>query len=159
MKAARGNVVSLSYSLTDDDGIVLDSTEGREPLSYLHGYGNIIPGLERELEGREGGYASQVTVEPEEAYGQPEPKAVFDVPMSDLPADMEFSEGMEVVGETPQGPVRLTVTAVGEDSVTLDGNHPLAGKTLHFEVEVLSVREGTPEEKAQGHPTPSVEIE
>jgi len=159
MKAAHGNVVSLNYSLTDDDGNLLDSSEGCEPLVYLHGYGNIIPGLEEELEGQEAGYSSQVTVEPERGYGMPEPKAVFEVPLSDLPADMELEPGMEVVGETPNGPVRLAVTEVGEETVTLDGNHPLAGMTLHFDVEVLSVRSGTDEEKARGHVTPIVDIE
>lgn len=151
MKIAQGTVVSLHYSLSDQDGTFFDSTEGREPLSYLHGYGNIIPGLERELEGAEPGYTGRITVPPEEAYGERNPEAVFEVGNEQLPPDFEPKPGMVVQAQTPEGVVQVTVDEVTDSGVVLDANHPLAGKTLNFDVEVADVREATEEEKQHGH--------
>lgn len=158
MKVERGTVVSLLYTLTDDEGTVLDSTEGREPLEYLHGYDNIVPGLEEALEGAEAGFRTDVVVEPDKGYGPLDPSALFAVPRDRFPDDLEVEVGMTVVGETEDGAVRLTVREVREEDgvVILDGNHPLAGMALHFSVEVVDVRASSAAEAAQGYPMPRV---
>lgn len=158
MKVEHGAVVSLLYTLTDDEGIVLDSTDGREPLEYLHGYKNIIPGLEEVLEGNETGFQTSVTVPPDKGYGAVDLSALFAVPRDRFPEDVELAEGMTVVSETDSGPVRLTVREVRKEDglVVLDGNHPLAGMTLHFAVEVAGVRPSTEQEAGQGYPMPRV---
>lgn len=151
MKASHGKVVSLHYTLTDEYGVLLDSSRGREPFDYLHGYGNIIRGLETALEGREGGFHSAVAVAPAEGYGEYNPQAVFGVPREQFPPDEDIQVGMQVQGEGERGILTFTVVGVTEQQVTLDANHPLAGKTLHFDVEVLDVREATPQELVHGH--------
>jgi FKBP-type peptidyl-prolyl cis-trans isomerase SlyD len=151
MKTANGMVVTMHYTLTDEAGTVLDSSDGREPLSYLHGHGNIIPGLEKALEGAGAGFKSSVTVSPEEGYGDRNPDAVFEAPKEHFPPDIDITPGARVYAEGPQGPVSFTVVEQSESGVTLDANHPLAGQTLHFEVEVLDVREATAEELEHGH--------
>ena len=148
MEATRGAVVTLSYTLRDDEGQVIESTE--KPFAYLHGFGKIIPGLEKALEGAEPGHQQEVVVEPAEAYGEPDPKAIVTLPSESIPEDMDLKPGMKVVGEAPSGPVDLTVLEVNEDSVVVDANHPLAGKTLHFDLEVVDVRAPSDEELAQG---------
>ncbi len=152
MKAVRGNVVTIEYTLTDDEGRVLDASEGSAPLEYLHGYDNIIPALESALDSLETGHTASVTIPPEEAYGDREPDAVFEVPREDLPEEMELRPGMRVSAQTPKGQIALTVVELTEEKAILDGNHPLAGTTLHFDVEVTDVREATEEELAQGAP-------
>jgi FKBP-type peptidyl-prolyl cis-trans isomerase SlyD len=152
MKATRGAVVSLNYSLSDDEGAILDTNEDCGPLTYLHGFDNIIPGLERELEGAEQGFKNTIVVEPVDAYGELDPEAIFTVSRADFPEDMVITEGMQVVGDTPNGPVSLVVTEVRDDEVMVDANHPLAGKRLHFSVEVLAVRAATDAELTLGHP-------
>ncbi len=158
MKVKHGTVVSLLYTLTDDEGTILDSTAGGEPLDYLHGYRNIIVGLEEALDGVEAGFQTQVTVQPDKGYGEVDTSAVFAVPIDQFPTDMELEAGMTVVGELQDGPVRFTVREVRdqEREVVLDGNHPLAGMTLHFAVEVVGVRAATDSEAAQGYPVPRV---
>ncbi|NLG67105.1 MAG: peptidylprolyl isomerase [Actinobacteria bacterium] len=158
MKVEHGTVVSLLYTLTDDEGTILDSTAGGEPLDYLHGYRNIIVGLEEALDGVEAGFQTQVTVQPDKGYGEVDTSAVFAVPIDQFPTDMELEAGMTVVGELQDGPVRFTVREVRdqEREVVLDGNHPLAGMTLHFAVEVVGVRAATDAEAAQGYPVPRV---
>lgn len=151
MKAARGKVVSLHYTLTDDQGIVLDSSQGREPLAYLHGYGNLIHGLETALEGREAGFATTVKVAPADAYGDYQPEAVFEVPRRQFPPQEDIQVGMQVQGESEHGIQSFRVVQVSDQAVVLDGNHPMAGKNLHFDVEVLDVREATAQELAHGH--------
>lgn len=151
MKATSGMVVSMHYTLTDDSGEVIDSSEGRGPFDYLHGHANIIPGLERALEGADVGFKSKVTVSAEDAYGVRNERAVFDVPRDQFPPNEDIQVGMQVHGEGPQGVLTFTVVDVSDDSVRLDGNHPLAGKTLHFDVEILGVREASEEEVAHGH--------
>ncbi len=115
MQATRGAVVSLSYTLTDDEGTVIDSSEGCAPLIYLHGYENIIAGLENALEGVTAGYKSQVVVEAADAYGEVDEEAIFEVPREQFPEDMPVVPGMTVAGETPSGDVPLVVVEVNDD--------------------------------------------
>lgn len=151
MKTEPNMVVSLHYTLKDDSGEVLDSSSGREPLSYLHGHGNIIPGLEKALEGTSVGHRSNVAVAAADAYGETNPDLVFEAPKEQFPADMELAEGARVYAEGPDGPVSFTVVRLTESGAVLDGNHPLAGKRLHFDVEVVEIRPATKEELAHGH--------
>ena len=151
MKAAPGMVVSMHYTLTDDSGDVLDSSRGGEPFSYLHGHSNIIPGLEKALEGTEAGFKSKVTVAPTEGYGEKNPEAIFEAPREHFPPDMKLEIGARVYADGPNGPITLTVVKLTESGAVLDANHPLAGKTLHFDVEITTVRTATAEELAHGH--------
>ncbi len=151
MKIARDTVVTLHYTLTDDSGEVLDTSAGGEPLGYLHGHGNIIPGLEKALEGNSAGFKSVVTISAVEGYGEKNLNAVFDAPRKHFPGDMRLAPGVRVQTQGEHGPMTLTIVKVTDDSVTLDGNHPLAGRTLHFDVEILAVRGATEEELVHGH--------
>jgi len=155
MKVEEGAVVSLIYKVKDEDGQVIDDNREASPLEYLHGHGNIISGLEGALDGVEKGERLEVTVEPEEAYGQPNPEAVFGMPRDRFPDDMDVEAGMQFAAETPEGPATLTVVEVGEEEVTVDANHPLAGKKLSFEVEVAGVRTATEGELNQQRPAPA----
>ena len=151
MKAASGMVVTMHYTLTDDSGEVLDSSQGSEPLAYLHGHGNIIPGLEKALEGKEAGHKSKVTVAPAEGYGEVNDEAIFEAPREHFPGDVELAVGQRVYAEGPNGQIALTVTKLTDKGAVLDANHPLAGKTLHFDVELTEVRTATQEELTHGH--------
>lgn len=144
-------VVTMHYTLTDDSGEVLDASIAREPLAYLHGHGNIIPGLEKALEGVAAGHKARITVAPADGYGEHDPKAVFEAPRTEFPPDMELTPGLRVTADSHKGPVSLTIVAVNEVNCTLDYNHPLAGKTLHFDVEVIKIRPATREEVEHGH--------
>lgn len=151
MKAAHGRVVSLHYTLTDDHGMLLDSSRGREPFAYLHGHGNIIRGLETALEGSEAGFLSNIKVPPGDGYGDYNPEAVFEVPRGQFPPDEDIRVGMQVQGEGEHGVLSFTVVEVNGQGVVLDANHPMAGKNLNFDVEVLGVREATEQELSHGH--------
>lgn len=151
MQIADRCVVSFHYTLTDDAGEVLDSSSGRAPLAYLHGAGNIVPGLESALAGRSAGDSLKVSVPPEEGYGVHHAGLVQEVPKSAFGGVDQVEVGMEFHAQGPQGMFAVTVTAVEDETVTIDGNHPLAGKTLHFDVEITEVREATAEESAHGH--------
>lgn len=151
MQIAQNSVVAFHYTLTNDAGEVLDSSEGREPLTYLHGAGNIIPGLEKELEGRENGDKLQVAVSPEEGYGENQPSLVQEVPRDAFQGVESVEPGMQFQAQTQGGPLMVTVTKVEGDTVTVDGNHPLAGQKLNFDVEIAEVREATDEEVEHGH--------
>jgi FKBP-type peptidyl-prolyl cis-trans isomerase SlyD len=153
MEVSNGAVVAMNYTLTDDDGELIDSS--LDPLVYLHGYGNIIPGLEKGLEGAEPGQRHTVVVEPAEAYGETDPGAIITVPSDTVPEGVDLTPGMVVVGDTPSGPIQLTVREVNDDNIVVDGNHPLAGKRLHFEVEIVTVRAASDEELAEGCPLES----
>lgn len=146
MQVTRGTVVSLNYTLRDDDGQVIEKTE--EPFDYLHGYNRIIPGLEKALEGAEPGHQEEIVVEPADAYGERDEGAVFSVPAENVLEGAEVWPGMQVIGDTPGGPVMLTVREVNEDDIMVDANHPLAGMRLHFDVEVLGVRAASDDELA-----------
>lgn len=151
MQASRDKIVTMHYTLTADDGNVLDSSSGGEPLSYLHGHGNIVAGLEKALEGAETGFKSRVTVAPEEGYGARREEMVIAAPRDQFDPAMDLKPGLQVVANGPQGQIIFTVREVGDEEVTLDGNHPLAGQRLHFEVEVTDVRAASDEELAHGH--------
>lgn len=150
MKIAADTVVSIDYVLRDEAGEVLDESKG-EPLAYLHGHHNIVPGLEAALEGKGAGDKTRAKIEPEQGYGVHNPNKVLQIPRSQLSSEMEPEIGMMLHAETEQGPVPLWITEVGAEEVTVDGNHPLAGKVLDFEVEVKEVREASAEELSHGH--------
>jgi FKBP-type peptidyl-prolyl cis-trans isomerase SlyD len=151
MKIAHEKVVSIHYTLTNKEGTVLDSSSGSDPLAYLHGFGNIIPGLENALEGKATGDKLSVTVEPEQGYGARDERLVQAVPRSAFKGVEELSPGMQFQAQGPQGTRLVVVTQVADDEVTVDANHPLAGQTLHFDVEVSEVRDATAEELEHGH--------
>lgn len=151
MNIADRCAVSFHYTLTDDAGTVLDSSRDSEPLVYLHGAGNIVPGLEQAMTGRKPGDAFKVDVAPELGYGTRVDALVQQMPRTAFAGMPEPEVGMQFQAESNMGPVMVTVVAVDGDSVTLDGNHSLAGVTLHFDVEVVSVREATTEEIEHGH--------
>lgn len=151
MQIEKNAVVAIDYTLTDTEGQVLDTSEGRGPLNYLHGAGNIIPGLERALEGKAEGEKLQVTVPPEEGYGQRDDALVQQVPKKLFAETAEPKPGMQFQAQGPQGTQLLTVVEVQEEQVTVDANHPLAGRELSFDVAVVNVREATPDEIEHGH--------
>lgn len=151
MQVSKDKVVSIDYTLRDDQGQVLDTSSGREPLPYLHGAQNIIPGLEAALEGKRVGDTLSVTVLPADAYGERDAELVQDVPRDRFQGVSQIEPGMQFQAQTPQGRRIVTVTKVDDQNVTVDANHPLAGQTLHFEVTVKDVRQATPEEVQHGH--------
>lgn len=151
-KVEDGKVIAIHYELKNAGGEVLDSSEGGEPLEYLHGAENIVPGLEKQLGGKAVGDKLQVVVAPEDGYGERDDRGVFEVPKSEFPDDAEIEVGMQIAIQDDSGHVfPVMITAVGDDKVTLDVNHPLAGEELHFDVSVESVRDATDEEKQHGH--------
>jgi FKBP-type peptidyl-prolyl cis-trans isomerase SlyD len=146
-----GQVVSLEYTLRVD-GKVVDASASGDPLEYLHGAANIIPGLEREMEGMAIGESKQVTVSAVDGYGEENDEAFLDVPRSEFPEDMPPDPGVEMELTTPEGqPMYARVESVEEDIVNLNMNHPLAGKELNFEVKVIGLRDATEEEMDHGH--------
>ena len=151
MQIGKNRVVTLNYTLRDEQGTVIDTSTGRAPLAYLHGKGNIIPGLEEALDGKAAGDTLDVTVAPERAYGLRDERLVQIVPRGKFGEVEGLQPGMQVRANGPQGPRIVTVVRVDPDFVTVDGNHPLAGRTLHFAVEVAEVRKATHEEVSHGH--------
>ena len=152
MTIKENSAVSFHYSLTDDDGQQLDSSAGKEPLAYLHGAGNIIPGLENALTGKAVGDSMSVAVSAAEGYGEVQKELIQDVPRSSFQGVDVIEVGMQFEAQTGQGgSVPVTVTAVTDEIVTVDGNHPLAGKNLNFDVSIEDVRDATEEEIAHGH--------
>ena len=145
-------VVSMHYKLTDDEGNLLDSSEGGEPLAYIHGIGHIIPGLEKALVGKVAGDSLQVKITPEEGYGEITPELIEVVDIAAFEGVESVEEGMRFETESDDGVVQgIVVRAVEGDKITIDGNHPFAGKTLNFDVEIVAVREAESEEIAHGH--------
>jgi FKBP-type peptidyl-prolyl cis-trans isomerase SlyD len=151
MNITENCVASFHYTLTDGSGKVLDSSEGQEPLSYLHGAGNIIPGLEKELLGKKVGDKLNVSVKAAEAYGERDDSMVQKLPSSMFSGVDNIEAGMEFHAETEHGLQVVTVTSVENDEVTIDGNHPLAGVDLTFDVEITEIRAATEEEVNHGH--------
>lgn len=151
MSIEKNKVVSFDYTLTDTQGRVLDSSEGREPLVYLHGYKGIIPGVERALEGKDVGDHLNITITPEDGYGHRNAELVQAVPRSAFRGVNDIKPGMQFQAQTPQGTQIVFVTAVDADNVTVDANHPLAGATLQFDINVRAIREATAEELQHGH--------
>ena len=145
-------VVSMHYTLTDGNGDVVDSSEGADPLTYLHGAGNIIPGLETALVGKTEGDSVQVVVQPEEGYGEFMPDLVQVVDRSTFEGVESIEVGMGFEARAEDGSARrIVVREVDGDQVTVDGNHPLAGAELHFDVQIMTIRDATEEELAHGH--------
>ena len=151
MQVAQDRVVSIHYTLTDDSGAVIDSSSGGDPLAYLQGHGNLIPGLERELEGKEAGDTLKVRIAPTDAYGDQDASLVQDVPRSAFGPNANVQVGMQFHAESNQGARTVTITKIVDDTITVDGNHPLAGQHLNFDVEVINVRAATQEELTHGH--------
>jgi FKBP-type peptidyl-prolyl cis-trans isomerase SlyD len=144
-------VVLIHYTLKDDAGKVIDSSDGGEPLAYIQGHGNLVPGLEKALEGKKDGDAVAVTLAPADGYGTRNDALVQRVPKRSLQGSGEIRKGMQFQAQTDEGLRVFTVTAVVGDMVSLDGNHPLADQTLHFDVQIVSVRAATAEELEHGH--------
>ncbi len=151
MEIAADRVVLIHYTLKDDAGAVIDTSNGGEPLAYIQGHGNLVPGLERALEGRAAGHKFNVSVPPEDGYGKRDAALVQQVARRALQGAGHIKKGMQFQASTADGMRVFTVTAVVGDMVSLDGNHPLADRTLHFDIEVVGVREATGEELEHGH--------
>lgn len=151
MQVADNTAVSIHYTLTNDDGEVLDSSIGDEAMVYLHGGGNIIQGLEKALHGKTAGDKFTVRVDPEEAYGELIEELVQVLPRAMFEGIDTVEVGMQFHADVSAGSGIVTVIAVSDDGITIDGNHPLAGVALNFDVEVVGVRTATPEEASHGH--------
>jgi FKBP-type peptidyl-prolyl cis-trans isomerase SlyD len=151
MQIERDKVVTFHYSLTDAEASFTESSEGKDPVAYLHGYGNIVPGLENELRGKKAGDTFQARIAPEHAYGMRDESNVQRVPLKHLIKPGKLEVGKAVAVNTNAGPRRALVLKVGKFNVDLDLNHPLAGKTLVFDVRVVEVRDATHEEIAHRH--------
>ena len=152
MKIAKDRVVELEYRLHLGDGQVIDSSAPGQPLSYLHGRGQIVPGLEGALEGLDVGEAKQVVVAPAQGYGEHDARGLQEVPRTMFPPTTELSPGMRLAAQTDSGEViPIGIHEVKGQTVIVDLNHPLAGKTLHFDVTVRGVRDATAEELTHGH--------
>ncbi len=151
MKIAPNCFVEIEFTLTGDDGTVLDSSDG-ESFTYLQGHDEVVPGLEKGLAGKEAGNALRIVVVPEDGFGERDPQRVTSVPRSEWPADLEVEVGDEVAADDSEGEaVTMWVTAIDANEVNLDGNHPLAGMTLIFEVKILAVRQATAAELEEAH--------
>jgi FKBP-type peptidyl-prolyl cis-trans isomerase SlyD len=151
MSIAADDVVSIHYTLRNDAGEVIDASPAGEPLAYLHGHGNLIAGLERELTGKRAGDKLQVKVPAADAYGKHDPALVQKLPRRALKGVSNVRVGMRLQAQSEHGARAVTVTQLTGDMVTLDGNHPLAGQDLSFEVEIAAVRPATEEELSHGH--------
>jgi FKBP-type peptidyl-prolyl cis-trans isomerase SlyD len=151
MQIAQGVVVAMDYTLKGDDGEILDASEGRGPMFYMHGAGNIIPGLEIELLGLAVGDSKEVTVEAVDGYGDRSDAVIQTVPKDLMSGIDNLEVGMQLRAGTDDGETMVTVTAIGDGTVTVDGNHPMAGRRLHFAVTIVEVRDATDEEKEHGH--------
>jgi len=151
MTIADNKVVTLNYTLTDDEGTVIDKSDDGSFL-YLHGASNIIPGLENALTGKTAGDELKVTVSPEDGYGERDDARLESVPREMFPTDSDIEPGMQFHAEGPEGQmITVTVAKVDDDTVTIDGNHPLAGVQLNFDVKVVEIRDASAEELEHGH--------
>ena len=152
MKIASNKVATLHYTLKDDKGALIESSTGNEPLEYIHGIGNLIPGLESKLEGKQAGDKVSAVVKPEDAYGERDEELIEEVERSEFDEAEELEVGKEFQYDDEDGNVfHVRIVKVTDKMVTIDGNHPLAGQTLSFDVEVLSVRDASKEELEHGH--------
>lgn len=150
MIVEKDRVVSIDYTLRDNSGNLIDSSEGSDPLEYLHGNGNIIPGLEKALAGKKAGDKLTCSIAAADAYGERDDSLIFKVNKSEFEgADIEVGMQFEAHGE--EGAQIVTVMGIEGEEVTIDANHPLAGETLNFDVKIVDVREATSEELEHGH--------
>ncbi|HFE48256.1 MAG TPA: peptidylprolyl isomerase [Chromatiaceae bacterium] len=151
MEISKDKVATLNYVLKNDKGEVMDESQDGQ-FAYLHGASNIIPGLESALEGKKAGDSMSVSVAPAEGYGERDLAQIQQVPRNMFPADVDIEPGMQFQAQSPEGQMMVVmVTAVNDDTVSVDGNHPLAGENLHFDVSVVDVRDASPEELEHGH--------
>ncbi|MBW2466513.1 MAG: peptidylprolyl isomerase [Deltaproteobacteria bacterium] len=149
MEIADKMFVTIDYTLTLESGQEIDKSPEGQPLRFITGIGQIIPGLEKALMGRKAGYSAKIVVEPEDAYGPVKDEMFQDIPQNQFPADVDIKPGMAFEAQGPRGPFMITVSKINDnDTVTVDLNHPMAGKQLHFDVNVVEVREPTAEELA-----------
>lgn len=151
MLIEKDRVALIHYTLTDDGGAVIDSSAGGEPLAYIHGNGNLVPGLETALEGKQAGEKLSVTVQPADGYGVRDEQLIQRVPKRSLGGAGEIKKGMQFQAQVAGGMRAFTVTAVVGDMITLDGNHALADKNLNFQIDIVEVREANQEELDHGH--------
>ena len=150
MNIADKLYVAIDYTLTLESGQEIDKSPEGQPLGFIAGTGQIIPGLEKALMGKVAGDSAKVVVEPEDAYGPVKDNLFQDIPKSQFPSDVDIKPGMAFEAQGPQGPFMISVSQINEnDTITVDLNHPMAGKQLHFDVNVVEVREPTAEELAQ----------
>lgn len=150
-KIEQNTIASVHYTGTFTDGEIFDSSEGRDPLSFEVGKGQMISGFEQEMLGAEIGEKREFTLTPDRAYGERDEDAVQTIPRSQFPEGMEIEVGMVLGAQSEMGPIQFSVSSVEDDSVTVDFNHQMAGMTLRFSVEVVGVREATRDELAHGH--------
>lgn len=146
MKIEKEKYVNIDYILKNDQGEIIDSTEDGDSMGYIHGVGALIIGLENALEGKTSGAEVSVIIPPESGYGLRNNELIEDVPLSDLEGIQNLHEGMQLQAQTPYGVQIYTVAKISGDTVSMDGNHPLAGENLHFHVKINEVRDATPEE-------------
>ncbi len=151
MKISKNNIVEINYTLKDNESNILDSSEGQEPLAYIHGIGNLIPGLENALEGKEKGDKIQTKIKPEDAYGVRDENLLETVSLKQFENQDDVKEGIQFQIETNDGVKMATITNISGDDVSIDMNHPLADIELNFDVEVISIREASEEELSHGH--------
>lgn len=151
MIAAQNSVVLMDYTVKDDEGNIIDTSSGHEPLAFIVGLGNIIPGLEREFIGKKKGDAFTVKVKPEDGYGDKDDALVEVVPRAQFAGVKNLAVGMQLQAQTDDDTMVVTVVKLTDSEVTVDANHPLAGKTLNFDVKVVDVRAPTAEEISHGH--------
>ena len=151
MQITSGSVVVFDYTLTDDDKEIIDSSTGSEPLAYIQGEGQIVPGLEKAMEGKKAGDSFSISIAPEEAYGLHDPENISVVPADQIEGGEDLEEGMQLHTEGEFGEQTVLITKIVGNEVTIDGNHPLAGLTLHFDIAIRDVRAATEEELDHGH--------
>lgn len=152
MRIADNKVVSLEYTLKDTGGEILDSTESSGPIDYIHGQNSLIPALEKELDGKQDGEVFSVTLAPKDAYGERSRELIAEVPKSHFPSDVEIEAGMQFEAENDGGSQLVTIAEVKDTTVIVDANHPLAGKTLTFDIKIAGVRDATENELQFGLP-------
>lgn len=151
LKIAKNKVVTIDYLLRDQDGNILDSSEENGQLSYIQGLGHIIPGLEKALDGKSIGEKINVVISPEDGYGARDENLVMTVNRDEFETDAKLKVGLQIEADTEEGPAVFTIIDIHGDNIKIDGNHPLAGESLHFEVMVQGVREASSEEISHGH--------
>ncbi|MCE9542783.1 MAG: peptidylprolyl isomerase [Verrucomicrobia bacterium] len=151
MTITHGSVVLFDYTLTDHEKDVIDSSSEGGPLAYLHGNGQIVKGLEKAMEGKKDGDSFQVTVDPSEGYGLHDPAKIVVVPADEIEGGDELEVGMQLETESDAGEQTVVISKIEGNNVTIDGNHPLAGMPLHFDIKIREVRAATAEETEHGH--------
>ena len=151
MDIGENKVVQMHYTLKNGDGEVLDTSDGKDPLTYMHTEGAIIPGLFKAITGKKVGEKVSVVVQPGEAYGEQDDELIKQIPRDSFKGMEDMAVGVKVEADTDNGIQIATITKIGDDEVTIDLNHPLAGVTLHFDVEITHIREATEEEISHGH--------